>query len=66
VAEAVTGLELFAFVVLPVAVGASAWGVVLVAERRRALAARRAQAKPPTSGRPAAPPNVQRLPRNRR
>src|SRR5829696_4208613 len=37
VAEAVTGLELFAFVVLPVAVGASAWGVVLVAERRSNL-----------------------------
>src|SRR3712207_7206057 len=41
VAGAVTGLELFAFVVLPVAVGASAWGVVLAAERRRGLAARR-------------------------
>ena len=65
-----TGLELFAFVVLPVALGASAWGVVLVAERRRALAARRAQATaqatPPASGRPAAPPNVQPLPRIRR
>ena len=61
-----TGLELFAFVVLPIALGASAWGVVLVAERRRALAALRAQATPPASGRPAAPPNVQRLPRNRR
>ena len=65
-AEAVTGLELFAFVVLPVAVGASAWGVVLVAERRRGLAARRAQATPQASGHPAAPPKVQRLPRNRR
>ncbi len=65
-AEAVTGLELFAFVVLPVAVGASAWGVVLVAERRRGLAARRAQATPPASGRPAVPPSVQPLPRNRR
>ena len=61
-----TGLELFAFVVLPVALGASAWGVVLVAERRRALATRRAQAKPPASGRPTAPPNVQPLPRIRR
>ncbi len=58
-----TGLELFAFVVLPVAVGASAWGVVLVAERRRALAARRA---PQAPGYPAVPPEVQRLPRNRR
>ena len=65
-AEAVTGLELFAFVVLPVAVGASAWGVVLVAERRRGLAARRAHAKSPAPGCPAAPPNLQRLPRNRR
>ena len=65
-AEAVTGLELFAFVVLPVALGASAWGVILVAERRTALAARRAQATPPASGRPAAPPSVQPLPRNRR
>ncbi len=58
-----TGLELFAFVVLPVAVGASAWGVVLVAERRRALAARRA---PQAPGHSAAAPNVQRLSRNRR
>ena len=58
-----TGLELFAFVVLPVALGASAWGVVLVAERRRALAARRAPQAPAC---PAAPPNLQRLPRNRR
>ena len=61
-----TGLELFAFVVLPVAVGASAWGVVLVAERRRGLAARRAQAMPHAPGHPAVPPKVQRLPRNRR
>ena len=61
-----TGLELFAFVVLPIALGASAWGVVLVAERRKALATRRAQATPPASGHPAVPPNVQRLPRNRR
>ena len=63
-AEAVTGLELFAFVVLPVALGASAWGVVLVAERRRALADRRAPQEAPAC--PAAPPNVQRLSRNRR
>ncbi len=61
-----TGLELFAFVVLPVAVGASAWGVILVAERRRALAARRAQTTPQAPAYPAAPPEVQRLPRNRR
>ena len=61
-----TGLELLAFVVLPVAVGASAWGVVLVAERRRALAARRAQAVPPAPVRSAVQPKVQRLPRNRR
>ena len=61
-----TGLELFAFVVLPIALGASAWGVVLVAERRRALAARRAQAMPQAPGHPAVPPNVQRLPHNRR
>ena len=64
--EAVTGLELFAFVVLPVAVGASAWGVVLVAERRRGLAARRAQTTPHAPGLPAVPPKVQRLPRSRR
>ena len=61
-----TGLELFAFVVLPVALGASAWGVVLVAERRRGLAARRAQATPQAPGRPAVPPKVERLLRNRR
>ena len=61
-----TGLELFAFVVLPVAVGASAWGVVLVAERRRGMVARRAQAMPHAPGPPAAPPNLQRSPRNRR
>ena len=61
-----TGLELFAFVVLPVAVGASAWGVVLVAERRRGMAARRARAMPPASGHPEVPPEVRRLPRNRR
>jgi hypothetical protein len=66
VAEAVTGLELFAFVVLPVAVGASAWGVVLVAERRLGSAARRAQAMPQAPGHPAVPPKVQRLPRSRR
>ena len=63
---AVTGLELFAFVVLPVAVGTSAWGVVLVAERRRGLAARRAQAVPPAPVRPAVQPKVERLPRHRR
>ena len=61
-----TGLELFAFVVLPVAVGASAWGVVLVAERRRALAARRAQTTPQAPRRPTVQPKVQRLSRNRR
>ena len=61
-----TGLELFAFVVLPVAVGASAWGVVLVAERRSDLTARRARTVPGASGHPAVPPNVQRLPRHRR
>jgi hypothetical protein len=32
----VTSLELFAFVVLPVGVAASAWAIVLVAERRGA------------------------------
>ena len=35
-AETVTSLELFAFVVLPIGVAASAWGFILVAERRRA------------------------------
>ena len=34
-----TGLELFAFVVLPIGVAASAWGFILVAERRRAAKA---------------------------
>ena len=33
-AQDVTSLELFAFVVLPIGVAASAWAVVLVAERR--------------------------------
>ena len=33
-AETVTSLELFAFVVLPVGVAASAWALILVAERR--------------------------------
>ena len=61
-----TGLELFAFVVLPVAVGASAWGVVLVAERRWGRAARRAQATPQVPGYPAVPPNVRQLSRNHR
>ena len=61
-----TGLELFAFVVLPVAVGASAWGVILVAERRRGRAARRAHAMPQAPGNPAVPPNVRQLSRNRR
>ncbi len=31
-----TSLELFAFVILPIGVAASAWAVVLVAERRGA------------------------------
>ena len=35
-AQAVTSLELFAFVILPIGVAASAWAVVLVAERRGA------------------------------
>ena len=35
-AEAVTSLELFAFVILPIGVAASAWAVVLTAERRGA------------------------------
>ena len=60
-----TGLELFAFVVLPVAVGASAWGVVLVAERRRGSAARRALAMPQAPAHPAVPPKVKRLSRSR-
>lgn len=34
-AQDVTSLELFAFVILPIGVAASAWAVVLVAERRR-------------------------------
>lgn len=31
-----TGLEVFAFVVLPIAVAGSAWAIVLLAERRGA------------------------------
>ena len=38
-AQAVTSLELFAFVILPVGIAASAWAVVLVAERRGAAKA---------------------------
>lgn len=38
-AETVTSLELFAFVILPVGVAASAWAVVLLAERRGAAKA---------------------------
>lgn len=38
-APTVTSLQLFAFVILPVAVAASAWGVVVVAERRGAAKA---------------------------
>ena len=34
-----TSLELFAFVILPVGIAASAWAVVLVAERRGAAKA---------------------------
>jgi hypothetical protein len=39
VAENVTSLELFAFVILPIGVAASAWAVVLLAERRGAAKA---------------------------
>ena len=38
-AETVTSLELFAFVVLPLGIAASAWGIVLFAERRGAAKA---------------------------
>ena len=38
-AQAVTSLELFAFVILPIGIAASAWAVVLVAERRGAAKA---------------------------
>ncbi len=34
-----TSLELFAFVILPIGIAASAWAVVLVAERRGAAKA---------------------------
>ena len=40
-AETVTSLELFAFVLLPIGVAASAWAIVLLAERRGAAKARR-------------------------
>lgn len=33
-AETVTSLELFAFVILPIGVAASAWAVIAVVERR--------------------------------
>jgi hypothetical protein len=36
VAQTVTSLELFAFVILPIGVAASAWAIVLLAERRGA------------------------------
>jgi hypothetical protein len=39
VAENVTSLELFAFVVLPIGVAGSAWAIVLLAERRGAAKA---------------------------
>jgi hypothetical protein len=39
VAETVTSLEVFAFVLLPIGVAASAWAVVVVAERRGATKA---------------------------
>ncbi len=35
-AENVTGLELFAFVILPIGIAGSAWAIVLLAERRGA------------------------------
>ena len=38
-AETVTSLELFAFVILPIGVAASAWAIVLLAERRGAAKA---------------------------
>ena len=38
-AEAVTSLELFAFVILPIGIAGSAWAVVLLAERRGAAKA---------------------------
>ena len=38
-AETVTSLELFAFVLLPIGVAASAWAIVLLAERRGAAKA---------------------------
>ena len=34
--ENVTGLELFAFVILPIGIAGSAWVIVLLAERRGA------------------------------
>lgn len=38
-AENVTSLELFAFVILPIGVAGSAWAIVLLAERRGAAKA---------------------------
>jgi hypothetical protein len=51
-AETVTSLELFAFVVLPIAVGASAWVIILVIERRRTREAQRKAAAPAVPGTP--------------
>ena len=45
-AETVTSLELFAFVILPVGVAASAWAVVLLAARRGAAKAGPARKAP--------------------
>jgi hypothetical protein len=48
VAETVTSLELFAFVLLPIGVACSAWAIVLLAERGGA-------AKPSRSRKAASP-----------
>ncbi len=47
-----TSLELFAFVILPIGVAASAWAVVLVVERRGGPPAGRPDKKPDTPKRP--------------
>ena len=51
-AQTVTSLELFAFVILPIGIAASAWAVVLVAERRGAAKAGARDKTPETTERP--------------
>ena len=51
-AQTVTSLELFAFVILPIGVAASAWAIILLAERRGAAKAGLCQKATDTPKRP--------------